>query len=97
MDAAAHRELTPGQAEISRRMLAGAHARLEQMQRADGQRCRNVRPALKAMERPSLLERLAAIFAAQPQVVFAHRDFERMSDDDLRGALEEAESMLEMV
>lgn len=94
MDAAARRELTPEQREVSRRMLAYAHARLEQMEGADSNRCRNVRPAIKAMSRPSMLERLAAIFATQPHAVFAHRDFEHMSDDDLRGALEEAESML---
>lgn len=95
MDAAERRELTLEQREVSRRMLAFAHARLEEMDRADSPRCRNVRAAIMAMERPSMLQRLAAIFAAQPGAVFAHRDFERLSDDDLRTALEDAESMLE--
>lgn len=97
MDAAERRELTPDQREVSRRMLAFAHARLADMDRADTNKCRNVRPAILAMERPSMLSRLAAIFTAQPGAVFAYRDFERLSDDDLRTALEDAESMLERV
>jgi hypothetical protein len=46
MDAAERRELTPDQREVSRRMLAAAHARLAEMDRADTNKCRNVRPAI---------------------------------------------------
>lgn len=95
MDAAERRELTPEQREVSRRLLAFAHARLDQLEHADSQRNRNVRPAIKAMERPSMLQRLAVVFATHPDAVLAFRDFERLSDDDLRSALEDAESMLE--
>ncbi|MEJ7598478.1 MAG: hypothetical protein WKG01_11260 [Kofleriaceae bacterium] len=95
MDAAERRELTPEQRAGSRRLLAYAHAQLAELERADARRVRCVRPAIQAMQRPSLLERLAEIFRAQPRVVFAHRDFERLSDDDLRSALEDAESMIE--
>ena len=71
-----------------------AHARLQEMERADA-KATKVRPAIRAMERPSMLQRLSQIFAIQPRSVLAFRNFERLSDDDLRSALEDAESMLE--
>ena len=93
MDAAARRELTPEQRELSSDLLAYARDQLAAYERAE--RPHKVRASIRAMDRPSLLARLAEILVGQPRVVFAHRDFARMSDDDLRSALEDAESMLE--
>lgn len=94
MDAAERRELTPAQRDISRRMHELAHTRLQEIERAD-EKATKVRAAIRAMERPSMLQRLSEIFSVRPDSVLAFRNFERLSDDDLRSALEDAESMLE--
>jgi len=97
MDAAERRELTPELRAISRRLHGWAHAQIDAYECAEvrEQKRQKVRPAIRAMERPSLLARLGEILAGQPRVVFAYRDFEHMSDDDLRSALEDAEQMIE--
>ena len=94
MDAAARHELTDAQRAESRDLLAFAHKRLAEVE-SKQDRCKGVRPTIKAMPRPSLLKRLAEIFKVQPRAVFAFRDYARLSDDDLRLALEDAEQMLE--
>lgn len=94
MDAAARHELSDAQRAESRELLAFAHKKLAELE-AKQDRCKGVRPAIRAMERPSLLQRLAEIFKVQPRAVFAFRDYARLSDDDLRLALEDAEQMLE--
>jgi len=94
MDAAERRELTPSQRDISRRMHELAHARLQEIERADA-KATKVRATIRAMDRPSMLQRLSEIFSTRPGSVLAFRNFERLSDDDLRSALEDAESMLE--
>lgn len=93
MDAAARRELIPELRELSRELLGYARDQLAAYERADQRH--TVRASIRAMERPSLLARLGEILVGQPRAVFAYRDFERMSNDDLRSALEDAESMLE--
>jgi hypothetical protein len=94
MDAAARHELTDAQRAESRDLLAFAHQKLAELE-AKQDRCKGVRAQIRAMERPSLLKRLAEIFKVQPRAVFAFRDYARLSDDDLRLALEDAEQMLE--
>ncbi len=54
-----------------------------------------VRPSILAMTRDAIVARLGALCAAQPSAGFAHRDLARMTDDDLRTALEDAESLVE--
>ena len=93
MDAAERRELTDEQREISRNLHAYAQSLVAQMERSE--RKTEVRPTIATMARPSVLLRFAEIFAIQPTAAMAFRDFERMSDDDLRSALEDAETMLE--
>jgi len=94
MDAAARRELTEEQRGESRELLAFANAKLAELE-ANHDRCKDVRAAICAMDRPSLLKRLTEIFKVQPRAVFAFRDYARLSDDDLRLALENAEQMIE--
>ena len=94
MDAAARRELTEEQRAESRELLAFANAKLAELE-ANHDRCKDVRPAIRAMDRPLLLKRLTEIFKVQPRAVFAFRDYARLSDDDLRLALENAEQMIE--
>ena len=96
MDAAAQRELTDEQRAESRRLLAHAHERLAEIERAQRQRApRKVRAEVAAMPRSSLLQRLGELLAAQPRAVYAFRDLDSMSEDDLRNALEDALSMIE--
>ena len=71
-----------------------AHTRLQEIERAD-EKATKVRAAIRAMDRPSMLQRLSEIFSVRPNSVLAFRNFERLSDDDLRSALEDAESMIE--
>ena len=98
MDAAARRELTDDQREESRRLLAYAHGRLAELERARRQRSsKRVREEVVAMQRPSLLQRLGDLLAAHPRAVFAFRDLDQMSDDDLRTALEDALQMIERI
>ncbi len=97
MDAAERRELTPELRAISQRLHGWAHEQIDAYDRADARRRKKVRPSILAMERPPLLARLGEILAGQPKVVFAYRDFEHMSDDDLRSALEDAEQLLERI
>ena len=94
MDAAARHELTDEQGAESRDLLAFAHEQLAALE-AQQDRCKGVRESIRVMERPSLLKRLAEIFKVQPRAVFAFRDYARLSDDDLRLALEDAEQMIE--
>lgn len=94
MDAAQRHELTDSQRAESRELLAFARTKLADLE-AKHDRCAGVRAEIRAMERPSLLKRLAEIFKIQPRAVFAFRDYARLSDDDLRLALENAEQMLE--
>jgi hypothetical protein len=96
MDAAARRELTNEQRQESRQLLAFAHERLAEMERSRRRNePRKVRGEVAAMQRASLLGRLGELLAIQPRTVYAFRDLEAMSDDDLRNALEDALSMIE--
>lgn len=90
MDAADRRELTDEERVVSRRVLATARGWLETSDRE----ARNVRASIRAMERPSLLQRFVDIFVTHPRAL-AFRDLDRLTDEDLRSALEDAESMLE--
>ncbi len=96
MDAAARRELTTEQREESRELLSLVRDRLAELERIR-RRCepRKVRGEVAAMHRRSLLERLGELLAVQPRAVYAFRDLDSMSDDDLRNALEDALSMTE--
>ena len=96
MDAAARRELTDELRAESRDLLAFAHEQLAELE-TKHDRCKGVREEIRAMDRPSLLKRLAEIFKVQPRAVFAFRDYARLSDDDLRLALEDAQQMIERV
>jgi len=96
MDAAAKRELTDGQREISKRLLANAQARLAKLERARRAKApRKVRAEYEGLERQTLLSRLRDLFASQPRAALAFRDLDNMSDDDLRIALEDATALIE--
>jgi hypothetical protein len=88
--------LTDEQRQESRDLLALAHARIAELERSKRRNePRKVRGEVAAMQRPSLLQRLGELLAVQRRTVYAFRDLDAMSDDDLRNALEDALSMTE--
>ncbi len=85
-------------------IMAFTQGRLAELRRAELRRnaerapaivSSTVRPSILTMTRDAILARLAALWTAQPGTVFAHRAFATMLDDDLRVALEDAESIAE--
>ena len=89
--------LTLAERGEARQFVDGMRARVIAKQRADRAVAREgrVRPSILAMVREAMERRFADLFATHPTAVFAHRDLEDMSDDDLRTALEDAESLIE--
>lgn len=88
--------MTDEQRQESRDLLALAHARIAELERSKRRNePRKVRGEVAAMQRPSLLQRLGELLAVQRRTVYAFRDLDAMSDDDLRNALEDALSMTE--
>lgn len=55
----------------------------------------DVRPSILAMARDAVFARLRELWTLHPELQLAHRDCVGMSDDDLRSALEDAESTIE--
>jgi hypothetical protein len=82
-------------------IMAYTQGRLAEMKRAERRQLSSVpasiapivRPSILAMTRDAIMARLAALYAAQPCAGLAHRDLARMTDDDLRTALEDAEAL----
>lgn len=89
--------LTLAERDEARRFVDGMRARVLEKQRADrAATCaRRVRPSILAMAREAMERRFAELFASRPDSVFAFRDLTKLSDDDLRVALEDAESLVE--
>ncbi len=54
-----------------------------------------IRAAILAMDPAQVIARLTALRGQYPTMQFAHRDYEHMSDEDLRSALEDVESLVE--
>ena len=98
MDAAERRELSDEQREISKRLLGKAHERIAEMERALRAKApRKVRAEYAVMDRSGLLATLRDLLAGQPRAALAFRDLEKMSDDDLRVALEDVTSLIERI
>jgi hypothetical protein len=69
--------------------------RAERAKRPAMQISGEVRPSIVALARDAVFARLKEIWTIYPEMQLAHRDCVGMSDDDLRSALEDAESMIE--
>ena len=102
--AIADAKLMPTTPDIKRRahaIVEFARERHAQMQRdARAKRPSNVvsgaiRAAIKAMNPVHVIARLTEVRTQYPEMQLAHRDFEHLSDDDLRSALEDVESLIE--
>jgi hypothetical protein len=89
--------LTPAEHEEARRIVGNMREVVLAKQRADraATRVKRVRPSILAMGRNAMEARFDQLFATHPDAVFAHRDLTALTDDDLRTALEDAESLVE--
>jgi len=102
--AIAEAKLMPTTPDIKRRAHAlaeMAHDRMAQMRRDErAARPSNVvsgaiRAAIQAMSPAQVMARMGELLALHPDVQFAHRDYQQLSDEDLRSALEDMESLVE--
>jgi hypothetical protein len=89
--------LTLAEHEEARRLVGNMREMVLAKQRAERAvtRAKRVRPSLFAMARDVMEARFNAFFVAHPDALIAHRDLTEMTDDDLRTALEDAESLVE--
>jgi hypothetical protein len=94
MSAAERRELTPEQQQDVDEIYERTMARLTHAERAQKKSTR-VRRSILAMTYEAVVKRLSELLESHPAVVFAHRDFESLTEDDARTALEDAETLLE--
>ncbi len=91
--------LTPAEHEEARQIVATMRAVVVAKQRADraASRVHRIRPSILAMARDAMAARFDQLFAAHPSAVIAHRDLTALTDDDLRTALEDAETLVEQL
>jgi len=89
--------LTQDDHEEARRIVANMREMVLAKQRADRAvaRVKRVRPSILVMVRDAMEARFNALFAEHPDAVIAHRDLTALTDDDLRTALEDAETLVE--
>lgn len=98
VEASARRDgLTLAERTEARQFVLGMRARVLEKQRADRAQSRagRIRRSILEMAREAMERRFGNLLVAYPDAVFAHRDLTEMSDDDLRSALEDAESLVE--
>jgi len=92
--AAQRRELTPAEREASTRIydaMRDVAARAERAIRGSNR----VRASILAMPIEAVVLRLAELFDSRPNAVFAHRNLKSLTENDLRTALEDLETMIE--
>ena len=93
--------VTPDLQRRARVIAEAARDRLAEMRREErAKRPSNVvsgaiRASIKAMNPAQVAARFAEILRLNPTMQVAHRNLEHMSLDDMRSALEDAESLLE--
>jgi len=81
-------------AEMARDRLART-AREERAKRPSNVVSGAIRAAIQAMSPAHVIARLTELRGQHPDMAFAHLDYEHMTDEDLRSALEDAESLFE--
>ena len=54
-----------------------------------------IRAAIQALSPMQVIARLTELRTQHPDMAFAHLDYEDMTEEDLRSALEDAESLVE--
>jgi len=102
--AASEADTVQPSADLKRRMAAlGASIRRREAQRRYAENALwpvkvlsgDIRLEIRAMPRADVIAQLNEIRARYPQMQYAHRDCETMTDDDLRSALEDALTLIE--
>jgi hypothetical protein len=81
-------------AEMARDRLASM-AREERAKRPSNVVSGAIRSAIQAMSPKQVLARLTELRMQHQDMAFAHLDYGHMTDEDLRSALEDAESLIE--
>lgn len=104
--AIAKAKLMPTTPDIQRRaaaLVAFGHERIAQMRREElARRPTNIvsgtiREAIRKLSRSETMTWLSQLWTRHPELQFAHRECDEMTDDDLRSALEDAVSITERV
>jgi hypothetical protein len=102
--AIAKAKLMPTTPDIRRRaaaLVAFGHEKIAEMRREElASRPTNVvtgtiREWVQKLIRSELITQLTAVWTGHPELQFAHRECDEMTDDDLRSALEDALSLIE--
>ena len=102
--AIAEAKLMPTTPDIERRaaaLVAFGRDKIAEMRREElARRPSNVvagtiREAIRKLTRAEVIARLSELWTQHPDLQFAHRECDDMTDDDLRSALEDAESLIE--
>jgi hypothetical protein len=102
--AIADAKLMPTTPDIARRAHAlaeFAHDRIAQMRREERAKLPSnvvsgaIRAAILAMNPARVLARLVDLRERYPEMQTAYRDYEHMTDEDMRSALEDVESLIE--
>jgi hypothetical protein len=92
---------TPEIRQRAHALVEFARDRLATMQREErAKRPSNIVPggirdAIRAMSPAQVFARLSEVCGTRPELHFAHRDFSHLSEEDLRSALEDVESLIE--
>ena len=81
-------------AELARDRIAELR-RQERAKRPSNVVSGGIRASIVAMSPAHVMARLMAMCGEHPTMQLAHRDYEHMSDEDLRSALEDVESLIE--
>lgn len=92
---------TPDLQRRAHAIAESARDRLAQMRREERARRPSnivsgaIRAAIQALSPEQVIARLTELRSQHPDMAFAHLDHEHMMDEDLRSALEDAESLTE--
>lgn len=92
---------TPEIRQQAHAIVEAAHDRLAWMRREERKKRQSnvvsgaIRAAIKAMNPVQMMARFAELRGVHADLAVAHRDFDHLSEDDLRSALEDIESLIE--
>ena len=102
--AIAKAKLMPTTPDIQRRaaaLVAFGHEKVAEMRREElARRPSNIvsgviREAIRRLSRSETIAWLSQLWTQHPELQFAHRECDEMTDDDLRSALEDVMSLIE--
>lgn len=98
---AKHMQTTPEMERQVDRLYAAGRRRMAQLRYAENVLwplkvvSGDIRPEIQTMPRPQVIAQLAELRAKHPELQYAHRDCETLSDQDLRSMLEDATKLTE--